>query len=182
MRINYKILSESVEFYEKCGFRYIETPWTVTKAVCEITKPKDAAHYEIVGKNKVLVGSGEQSFLYLYLKGFLPLGSYQTITPCFRDEIFDITHTKYFIKNEVIVTDDVSETRLQEVIDDSFNFFANYLDASHLKIVKTEQGFDIEYKDIEIGSYGIRECEYLKWIYGTGCAEPRFSNIINYNF
>lgn len=31
----------------------------------------------------------------------------------------------------------------------------------------------------ELGSYGIRECEYLKWIYATGCADPRLSKIIN---
>jgi hypothetical protein len=29
--------------------------------------------------------------------------------------------------------------------------------------------------DIEIGSYGMREYENFKWIYGTGMAEPRFS-------
>ena len=35
------------------------------------------------------------------------------------------------------------------------------------------------YKDYELGSYGIRECEFLKWIYATGCAEPRIRKIIN---
>ena len=30
----------------------------------------------------------------------------------------------------------------------------------------------------ELGSYGIRTCDYLKWIYGTGCAEPRLSRVL----
>jgi len=30
----------------------------------------------------------------------------------------------------------------------------------------------------ELGSYGIRECEFLTWIYGTACAEPRTSKLI----
>jgi len=31
----------------------------------------------------------------------------------------------------------------------------------------------------ELGSYGIRSCEFLDWIYATGVAEPRFSSLIN---
>lgn len=31
---------------------------------------------------------------------------------------------------------------------------------------------------IELGSYGIRTCDYLEYIYGTGCAEPRLSQTI----
>jgi hypothetical protein len=50
--------------------------------------------------------------------------------------------------------------------------------------VETEQGYDLECNGIEIGSYGIRSCEYLEWIYATGLAEPRMSivkNIVNKN-
>ena len=47
-----------------------------------------------------------------------------------------------------------------------------------LDVVKTETGFDIEINGNELGSYGIRSCEFLEWIYGTGCAEPRTSNLI----
>ena len=48
-----------------------------------------------------------------------------------------------------------------------------------IDIVKTEQGFDLEYNGIELGSYGIRSCEYLDWIYATGLAEPRMSMVKN---
>ena len=83
--INYGRLDRSIKYYEENGFKRIESPWTVTKAVSAITKPPGGKDWEIVGKDKVLVASGEQSFLYLYLKGFLPKGKYQTVTPCFRE-------------------------------------------------------------------------------------------------
>lgn len=181
--INYKFLDKSIQFYETKGFKRIEAPWTVTKAVSEITKPSEGKDYEIVGKDKVLVASGEQSFLYLILKGFLPPGKYQTITPCFRDEPFDIIHTKYFMKNELIVTENVNVENLNDVIKTAFDFFASFISKCCLDIVEKKEkdnsiSFDIELNGIEIGSYGIRHCEFVSWIYGTGLAEPRFSTIL----
>jgi hypothetical protein len=176
--IDYSRLGRSIDFYESKGFKRIESPWTVTKAVSRITKPEGKGDWEIIGKDKVLVASGEQSFLYLYLKGFLPKGKYTTITPCFRDEVFDQTHTKYFIKNELIVTDDVSKRSLISVVDICKEFFKKELDRP-IKVVETKDGYDLECDGIEIGSYGIRSCEYLEWIYGTGLAEPRMSAVKN---
>jgi len=176
--IDYGRLDRSIKFYETFGFKRIESPWTVTKEISGITKPPGKIDWEINGKNKVLVASGEQSFLYLYLKGFLPEGKYQTITPCFRDEPFDKTHTKYFIKNELIITDNVTPQKLDLVISACKEFFEKELDTK-VDIVKTDIGFDLEVKGIEIGSYGIRSCEYLDWIYGTGLAEPRLTMIKN---
>ena len=69
------------------------------------------------------MASGEQSFLYLYLKNFLPKGKYQTVTPCFREEVFDETHTKYFMKNELIITDNVNKEELLRVVDICKKFF-----------------------------------------------------------
>lgn len=172
--IDYTRLGRSTEFYTEMGYKRIESPWTVTQYVSDITKPEDAFDWEIKGKEKVLVASGEQSFLYLYLKGFLPKGRFQTITPCFRNESFDLLHTKYFMKNELIITDDVSEKSLKEMINHAREFFKNELGTS-VSVRKTDIGWDIEYKGIELGSYGIRSCPYLDWIYGTGCAEPRMS-------
>lgn len=172
--IDYNRIARSIEFYESNGFKRIESPWTVTKAVSSITKPEDKSDWEIVGKNKVLVASGEQSFLYLYLKGFLPKGRYQTVTPCYRDEVFDQTHTKYFIKNELIITDKVTNDSLDNLVDICKKFYEIEL-GEKVDIVKTEFGLDLECLGIEIGSYGIRDCEYLEWVYGTGLAEPRLS-------
>lgn len=176
--IDYKIIDNSIKFYEDNGFNRIESPWTVTKSISAITKPEGKIDWEINGKNKVLVASGEQSFLYLYLKGFLPKGKYQTTTPCFRDEVFDQYHTKYFIKNELIVTDNVNQEELHKMIKICKKFFEKEL-KEDVEVRETEIGYDIEVRGIEIGSYGIRGCEYLDWIYGTGVAEPRLSMIKN---
>lgn len=177
--ISYENIHDSTVFYEKRGYSRLETPWTVSKYVAHLTKPKDAADkidYELNHNKKVLVASGEQSFLYLYLKGFLPLGRYQTVTPCFRDELFDETHTKYFLKNEIMITDYVNDDALQKVIKDALGFFETKLkEPSELKVVESECGFDIEYKGIELGSYGMRKSKFLEWIFATGCAEPRLS-------
>ena len=160
----------------------------MTPAVSEITKPKDKKEeFFIPSKNKVLVASGEQGFLYLYLKGFLPKGKYFTITPCFRDEVFDFLHTKYFMKTELIVTENVCEEELKKLIDVAFEFFSLYLPKDNLSIYKSldSDSTDIFYTDennaFELGSYGIRNCNYLTWIYGTGVAEPRFSRIVELN-
>jgi len=177
--IDYKKIHDSIVHYEKCGFQRIESPWTVTKAISDITCPPDGKNFTIAEKNKVLVASGEQSFLAMYNKGFLPKGRFQTVTPCFRDETFDDTHTKYFIKNELIITDKTHRDEMCFAIDCALNFYKKYVPSTGLEVKKiaTNQ-YDIFYKDVELGSYGIRSCSFLKWIYATGCAENRLSRTI----
>ena len=105
--INYNNLAKSIEFYEIQGYKRIEAPWLVPPCIDNITKPKNKRHYMLKHNNKCLVASGEQSFMYLYLKENLPLGKFQTITPCFRDERYDLYHEKYFMKNELKQQDPV---------------------------------------------------------------------------
>lgn len=177
--IDYNLLDDSITFYENHDFKRIEAPWTVSQYVDDITRPSDRTPFELKHNDKRLVASGEQSFLYLYLKDFLPKGQYQTITPCFRLESFDLTHTKYFMKNELIKTDVVNRAELNNLVDTAYSFFLNYFDGKDISIETTsDDSFDIMVKGIELGSYGIRECEFLTWIYGTGCAEPRTSKLI----
>ena len=175
--INYYILDKSIQYYEEAGFKRIEAPWTVSEQVDNITKPKDIQSFQLKHNDKCLVASGEQSFLYLYLKNFLPFGQFQTVTPCFRYESFDFLHTKYFIKNELIKTDIVTIVELEKIVDICLNFYRQFIPTA--EVIKTEIGFDIEVKGKELGSYGIRSCEFLDWIYATGCAEPRLSSLIN---
>lgn len=174
--INYKLIQDSINYYEKKNFLRVESPWTVSEEVDNITKPPDKIAFQLKHNDKCLVASGEQSFLYLYLKNFLPKGQFQTVTPCFRYEAFDFLHTKYFIKNELIKTDDVTPEALIKVVDTALEFYQEYFPS--VKVVETNIGYDIEVEGRELGSYGIRECEFLKWIYGTGCAEPRTSSLI----
>lgn len=187
--INYEILHRSTKYYESSGYQRIEAPWLVSEAISNITKPANVENYVVrrTGKEKVFVASGEQSFLYLINKGFLPDGLYQTITPCLRDEKFDETHTKYFIKNELIYfTKQFSyEDELFNVCDsmlhDALDFFSLYFKHSDLEIVDTTEGWDINHKPtgVELGSYGVRRCSFCTWAYGTGVAEPRFSRVLN---
>lgn len=176
--IDYKLLSESLEHYSLAGYTRIETPWAVSRYVDDITRPADRTPYELKHNGKRLVASGEQSFLYLYLKEFLPKGSFQTITPCYRLESFDFTHTKYFMKNELIKTDVVNEAELNKMVNVAMLFFSRYFGPNKINVIQTQFGYDIEINGIELGSYGIRSNEMLSWIYGTGCAEPRTSKLI----
>lgn len=177
--IDYKLLDDSISFYSVNGYQRIESPWTVSEKVDNITKPSDRISFQLKHNNKCLVASGEQSFLYLYLKNFLPKGQFQTITPCFRFEAFDFLHTKYFMKNELIKTDVVNEAELKKMVDNSLVFYRKYFPYDKITVVNTDEGYDIlcNGKD-ELGSYGIRSCEFLDWIYGTACAEPRTSSLI----
>jgi hypothetical protein len=71
-----------------------------------------------------------------------------------------------------------SSDLLEEIIDCANRFLSNYLD---VKVVKLEDYlYDIvEAKTgIELGSYGIREHDNLKWVFGTGLAEPRLSKVL----
>ena len=181
--IDYIKIAKSIEYYQSKGFQRIESPWTVTKSISDITKPENGTDWTIQEKNKVLVASGEQSFLYLYNKGFLPNGKFQTITPCFRDEPFDEIHTKYFIKNELIITDNIDLNKLLDLVKISMTFFESYLGKNTILIENMSEingydSYDLTYKDIELGSYGIRKCDFLTWIYGTALAEPRLTRVM----
>lgn len=175
--IDYALLNRSIKYYEKYKFTRIETPWLVTDYVDQLTRPEDAIPYHIPNKQKNFVASGEQSFLYLYLKEYLPKGKFQTITPCLRNDPFDFTHTKYFMKNELIITDEVNLDSLQSLMHKALGFFRKEVSAS-VTSIQTLEGYDIMLDDVELGSYGIRETDFLKWVYGTGCAEPRTSKLI----
>lgn len=208
--INYHRIAASIDYYAGKGFSRIESPWTVTKETSDITKPKGCSDFSIVEKQKVLVASGEQSFLYLYTKGFLPPGKWQTVTPCFRNDQFDSIHTKYFLKNELIVTDTVTAEELRAVIQAARDFFRQFclrpkdnndwvavnnepddvliIDTSNSRNIVVDNidvsgvnqypSYDLSYRGVELGSYGIRKCDFLKWIYGTGCPEPRLTRVM----
>jgi aspartyl-tRNA synthetase len=181
--INYKILAESQDYYSKFEFRAIESPWTVSRAVSDVTRPERCNPNELVHNGKCLVGSGEQSFIYMMVKGFLPEGQYQTITPCFRDESFDLTHRKYFMKNELIITGTASKSALDGMVLQALQFFRKYLPQAVAKATDLDRkSYDILWNDIELGSYGIRTHKHLSWIYGTGVAEPRLSNCIKMDY
>lgn len=179
--IDYKKLADSVSFYSLRGFKQIEAPWWISKEIIKVTFPScNLEDFYLSNRDKYLVASGEQSFLYLMAKGLLPPGRYQTITPCFRDEAIDVLHRKAFMKNELIITDHVNSDTLHEVVHTAMLFFQSQVpDPTKINLVETEEGYDINYGSIELGSYGIRKWSLGSWIYATGCAEPRLTHAIS---
>lgn len=191
--INYKLLQDSIEYYQSKGYTRIETPWLISNAAEETTKPNDGISLIVLPqyfdeeKSKLittrelgrLAASGEQSFLDLYLRGQLPKGQFQTTTACFRDDVVDYEHSKWFMKNELIKTDEVNSKELNIMVDNALEFFRKFIPNAY--VMSDTHGYDIMSGSIELGSYGIRSCKYLDWIYGTGCAEPRLSKAITQN-
>jgi hypothetical protein len=174
--INWNNLIQTLEYFKSQGYTYLEVPWIVPEKITAITFDREDVFVTKLGD---LVGSAEQSFLDMNLRGTLPKGKFCALTPCFRSEK-EITNLKrfYFMKVELIHTDVVDEKTLLEVTTKCLHWFS-YLLNDRAYIVTTENGYDIEYKGIELGSYGIREYSKFrspfKWLYATGIAEPRFS-------
>lgn len=178
--INYNFLAKSLEFFENKDFKRMETPWWVSSEIKNVTFNKECRFKFTDGK--CLVGSGEQGFLHLMSKGILPAGSYCTLTPCFREDTNGIYYQKNFMKIELIETAFVNERMLDSIVKLCLENFKQLIPSElHylLTIVKTSEGFDINFNNVEIGSYGIRKYEFLHWIYATGLAEPRFSKILD---
>ena len=182
--INYGKIDKIISFYEKNNFKNIEVPWLVTEEILIITRPEGTRLFKLEKheNNKCLVASAEQSFLYQYNKGFLSKGQFQATTPCFRFENFDDIHTKYFIKTELIKTDEVSIDNLIELVNLALTAFKEVIPLECHEYLSTQwtdnKSIDINLSGIELGSYGIRSCSFLTWIYGTGIAEPRLSKAI----
>lgn len=82
------------------------------------------------------------------------------------------------MKNELIKTDDTSPEALMKVIKTSLQFFQRYIPSACIEDLRDGTFDIIDSNGKELGSYGIRECEFLRYVYGTGCAEPRLSKLI----
>jgi hypothetical protein len=84
------------------------------------------------------------------------------------------------MKSELIDTDfsGVSaKSKLKEILNAATSFFSQYVGETTI-VPTSETAFDITYQGDELGSYGIRKCDFLEWVYGTAVALPRLSNVI----
>ncbi len=188
--ISYDLIGRAVEHYASDGFTQIESPWLVSKEIAAITTPPEASTYIVQKdseqKQKAFVASGEQSLLYLINKGYLSRsGLLQTVTPCMRNDAFDETHMKYFVKLELMrfsMDDDLNgDEPVLELVDSAQRFFRKHTASTRIINTRDETGYisyDIMLDDVEVGSYGYRSCRFCNWIYGTGLAEPRFSRML----
>lgn len=179
--IDLKILNESILFWEHKNFKRIEVPWIIPSFYSNLTSPvKNDSAFSYVG-------SAEQSFLYLIDKCTLLTGSYQSLTPCFREENEDYLHKPYFLKNELINFNSINgnEYELMNILKHQ-KIFLEYIGFKNIQVEETLRSnsfdiisYDILTKDgIELGSYGIREFDFVKYVYGTACAEPRTSTLL----
>lgn len=205
--IDYHVLAQARACYAQ-KYAPIEVPWWASQEIINITRPPRATLYNVLSndkaKNKALLASAEQGFLYLANKGQLPSGKYQAITPCFRDEPYDQYHSKQFMKLELISLlppgTEVYQNHVTSIVRDAKKTFAQLLSSflvfppPKLKVVQTNIFDSIEVpetkqqdivmvmpdgREIELGSYGARQTSFATWIYGTGVAEPRFSRAVN---
>lgn len=173
--VSWRLLAEAQAHYNSNDFKYIEVPWLVPTEIMTITFKDNYRFKTLLGDP---VASGEQSFLHLNINDKLDPGKYMTITPCFRDEEEDEYHKKQFMKLELYITEHVSDSTLHNTIELCREFFAKMIwKWPIIKVDMDDGSFDLCANDVELGSYGIREHEGLKWIYATGAAEPRLSQL-----
>lgn len=196
--MDYGNIAKAVEFYRDRGYVYLDdVPWTVAQEAYHATKPPGSRDVMLnVQTPGVIsfpsdpgpgygtqypVASAEQSFIQMMLDG-QPIKRAIAVTPCHRAEPkVDTLHRPYFMKAELINAQDVDEGHLIHMIHDACSFFEQFFP---VRVLKTETGFDIVEKStrFELGSYGIRgkmfDRIFLKWIYGTACAEPRLSTAV----
>lgn len=161
-------------------FRDKTVPGLVSPSVMQHTCPKGSLDTRLFGAGTdTVVASAEQSFLQLEKDGSLNPGNWMALTPCYRDEIFDDTHLPVFLKLELMCLgkDGVYHTRSEamHLAEKMSKFFRKtYGMPTHL--VETEEGWDVMYDNLELGSFGVRRTLTGKsYIYGTGLAEPRAS-------
>ena len=197
--LQYARMLEAREYYEACGFKYIDVPWAVSREAIMMTRPPwvtgEPFSYEAGGKLIYPVASAEQSFLQMQMDAMegrrLMYDSYCTITPCFRNEpVLDDLHQPYFIKLELISWDKTTPEDLGKMIAGARLFFENEhgghkADDLWVDVVPNTDPDPIgivakdivtKYTQIELGSYGIRSHPKVgRWLYGTGLAEPRYS-------
>lgn len=177
--VNYELIARSINYYKDLGYRQVEAPWLIHESASKHTKPTGSMEFVVNdGKSDtVLPASGEQSFIHMSMTGELEVGKYQTVTPCFRDDIPDELHQTQFIKNELIIVDPAADD-LDNMVHDATKLFGE-LFREPIHVQQTDIGFDIEYNGMELGSYGYRTLPNgVPYIYGTGLAEPRTSILL----
>lgn len=177
--INWGRIAEAVEYYCKLGFIYTDTPWYVRPEVAAITCP-DVKCFDTIPLGGVLVASGEQGFLQMQIDGELTGVNYVTVTPCFRTNDIGKSdlHYPHFMKVELFVRCD-SETQALFAAQELMHRARTFMTLCQTQEVETDIGWDLEVNGIEVGSYGARyHNDTGWWAYGTGLAEPRFSEAL----
>jgi len=196
--LQYARMLDAREYYEKCGFQYVDVPWAVGRDAILMTRPPqiqgEPFSYEAGGIALYPVASAEQSFLQMQMDaiaaGSKITGSFCTMTPCFRNEyVLDELHQPYFFKLELISWDKTTPEDLNKMIagarlyieHDDADIWVDVIKNNDVDPISVSQAYDLvgALTKIELGSYGIREhVKVGRWAYGTGLAEPRYTYVI----
>lgn len=161
-QIDWHILSSAISFYSQRGYRYVDTPWIVPDEIARQTWDGEGLACQV----GTLVGSAEQGFLTMDIE---PGAKLVSCSPCFRSEpVLDNLHRQYFMKVELYAEGSHVETLLAHA-EQFMDMWVN------VERVKTPEGYDLMFEDIELGSYGERSIGDRHWTYGTGVALPRLT-------
>lgn len=182
--VSWRNIADGVEHYRATGFEPVEVPWIVPRRIIDATLPPGVLPSLVVRggvREGFLVGSAEQAFLHLAETGVLRTpGRYLAVSPCFRADENDHLHGNHFVKLELVrfLGDEVEDPRasVDVMVEAALGFLERHLPLRRLRV--DENQVDLVTVDgVEVGSYGYREFEGIRWVYGTGVAEPRLSTV-----
>lgn len=198
----YHLASAQRRLLGKLGFLDVPCPWHASEDAISITLPDDQTptRASTNGDPILLVGSAEQALLDLAMQGKLPEGQpLCTITPCFRlGDHGSPFHHPYFLKLELGIFWTKNPPPMDQLLARA-TFLQDTARILHLVELGHEPTFgpqqpegvrhfgdleevplpDLQYGNIEIGSYGARRWKNfgeepgISWAYGTGMAMPR---------
>lgn len=182
--IDYSLLAKAIDYYKNEGYTQIEVPWVVSSKASMVTAPRISSvfHSDIV--NEHFIGSAEQGFIQLLLDDsdkIIPNQYHFAISPCFRRDIPSEIHSRWFMKVELFAyIPNMQGINVElDFLRAAFKLHELLFDVKLDKIT-TNSGFDLEYKGLEVGSYGIRKVNDKIFTYGTGLALPRAQLIMNH--
>lgn len=170
--ISWERVARALQFYQRCGYVYLETPWVVSEKASSATFPESVG----LSNGTFPVGSAEQGFIQLMMDGSLKPGAYVSAGPCFRPQDAGRSeyHFPWFFKVELLHYQEHFPTL--ETLEFAQIFLgAEAGDVPLVEVPQPEDTWDLECNGIEVGSYGSRTLREHSWTYGTGLAEPRFS-------
>jgi hypothetical protein len=177
--INWLRIGQAFEYYKTKGYQPVEVPWIVDDAVSAITFPAvdETNSFLLKGSETGLVASAEQGFLQI--ADTLSLGKYVSCSPCFRREGGKTEfHQDTFMKIELFEKIDTNCSMRQQKhlnLYKTIKTVTEFLGDKAELVCLDEYSYDLNINGIEVGSYGIRQHQDTRWVYGTGLAEPRYS-------
>jgi len=181
-RINYARLAQAQTFYKGRGYTNVDTPWLVNPPAVRATLPMSTPLWETT--HGVFVNSGEQSFIQKMLDGEMEAGEYQTTTPCLLSPTeheskyffgLDQKHP-YYMMIELISYDPADiKVAYEKMLNDATACFFEVSDMESFDAIQSEEGVDVSFRGVVLGSYGVRKMGDKMWVYGTGLVEPRFT-------